>query len=104
MGEYVDRYALNDELAKLVPYAIADSVSAAYTEGLNDAHNVLLDFPAADVAPVVHAEWRKDNDAIVCSLCGFGMFPIFVWSKNGKHSRDTFYPRFCPDCGARMDV
>lgn len=74
-----------------------------YWDGKETLREIMNSVPAADVAPIHNAEWNKNNDAIVCSLCGFGMFPIFVWSKNGKHSRDTFYPRFCPDCGARMD-
>lgn len=104
MGEYVDRYALNDELAKLLPYVIADSVSAAYTQGLNAAHNALLDFPAADVVPVRHGAWKKikippagyNLHGYLCSFCGF--------LDEGVHSMTGKPFAYCPNCGARMDA
>lgn len=49
-------------------------------------------FPALDVVPVVHAEW-KDQDytftRFQCTAC-----------KSMNHSIMT---KYCPDCGARMD-
>ena len=98
MSDYIDR----EELLK------ARFCVEEYNEKTGDwdlpvvAVDDIKAMPAADVAPVRNAEWNKNNDAIVCSFCGFGMFPIFAWSKGGEHSRATFYPRFCPDCGARM--
>lgn len=57
-----------------------------------------LDRPSADVAPVVHGEWKFEWDAekdpkkyfirIVCSRCGL---------KTGGKSN------YCPNCGAKMD-
>lgn len=45
----------------------------------------------ADVAPVVHAEWRYVGSNWECSNC---LFPVY--------SKSKFY-RYCPQCGARMD-
>ena len=45
---------------------------------------------AADVAPVRHGRWGKDND---CSECGCQ--PWF--------ERDIHTLSYCPNCGAKMD-
>lgn len=62
--------------------------------------NQIKNFPAADVAPVVHGEWEKKYDTLsqdynsdnnwyhVCSAC----------QKGSQY--DTAY---CPNCGAKMD-
>lgn len=69
----------------------------------------LENFPAADVAPVVHGRWIYDCDATdwgiggyICSRCKiknnnlpcnrFKMVSVFSGAK------------FCPNCGAKMDL
>lgn len=53
--------------------------------------------PAADVEPVRHGWWIDENPAspldprMRCSVCGHIDIPIVRW-------------RFCPMCGAKMDV
>lgn len=53
--------------------------------------------PAADVAPVVHAEWvvcgDGDNVPWMCSHCG----------KTTAHKYKVIYGKYCPHCGAKMD-
>lgn len=52
--------------------------------------------PAADVAPVAHGRWENGNP--ICPVCGkdkFGDLDADVWS--------DWRPKFCPNCGARMD-
>ena len=58
----------------------------------------ISDMPAADVAPVVHGRWIKDdflsddvNNAEKCSQCG----ELIGWFGN--------LPNYCPNCGAKMD-
>lgn len=46
--------------------------------------------PSADVAPVRHGGWEK-NDDYTCSLCGYRMV-----IGDGAYN-------YCPHCGARMD-
>lgn len=77
--EYIDREAFLD-----------------YMKGTNRYFSVKFDienFPAADVAPVVHGRWGSngipDSMLSACSVCGFGC---------GAYSF-----RYCPNCGARMD-
>lgn len=53
--------------------------------------------PAADVAPVRHAEWvvcgDGDNVPWMCSHCG----------KTTAHKYKVIYGKYCPHCGAKMD-
>lgn len=56
------------------------------------------DMPAADVAPVRHGRWIKDeffsdevNNGEKCSQCG----ELIGWFGN--------LPKYCPGCGALMD-
>lgn len=55
---------------------------------------LLIDAPAADVAPVVHGRWIDngipESTLCGCSACGFTC---------GAY---TF--SYCPNCGARMDA
>lgn len=50
------------------------------------ARELIEQAPAADVAPVVHAQWKDDT----CTNCGYGVQP---WNNTG----------YCPNCGAKMD-
>ena len=57
----------------------------------------LANLEKADVAPVVHGKWMKEDRGhveycAVCDQCGFD----WMWSDRG-------YFKFCPNCGARMD-
>lgn len=110
MSEYIDKQAFNDELAKLIPWAIESPMDNAYMEGLNTAHNVLLDFPAADVAPVVRARWIERGGycgvVIACSACGNGIFRGYsVFRPDGTfYTDESANPPYCPHCGAKMDV
>ena len=80
MAEYIEREALRDALYD------ADAITMNGVKILNQ-------FPAADVEPVVHGNWRSngipDSMLSACSVCGFGC---------GAYSF-----RYCPNCGAKMD-
>lgn len=80
MAEYIDKQAFLD-----------------YMRGTNRYFTVKCDienFPAADVAPVVHGHWIYENNshAWVCSQCGKGI--------NNNPERIDLY---CYHCGAKMD-
>lgn len=52
----------------------------------------IADIPAADVAPVVHAQWIEDESGIIiCPKCKRGYNLIAKFTK------------YCPACGAKMD-
>ena len=71
--------------------------------GTGDAIDMIEDTTAADVAPVVHGRWIKDNNSLQtddyyccyfdynCSECG-----------NVVNNRYEL-PKYCPNCGAKMD-
>lgn len=57
----------------------------------------LANLKKADVVPVVHGKWMKEDRGhveycAVCDQCGFD----WMWSDRG-------YFKFCPNCGAKMD-
>lgn len=58
----------------------------------------LANLEKADVVPVVHGKWMKEDRGhveycAVCDQCGFD----WMWSDRG-------YFKFCPNCGAKMDA
>ena len=58
----------------------------------------ILKIQAADVAPVRHGEWvvcgDGDNVPWMCSHCG----------KTTAHKYKVMYGKYCPNCGAKMDL
>lgn len=60
-------------------------------------------FPAADVAPIVHAHWEEywdDNYLSWCHKCSnCGNFPL----TKEETAHDEVLSNYCPHCGARMD-
>lgn len=82
-----DEYIRRKDAAKLL----------GYTFGV-DVVKKLHEVPAADVAPVRHGRWIKDeffsdevNNGEKCSQCG----ELIGWFGN--------LPKYCPGCGALMD-
>ena len=89
MSEYIERETLIDVLYE------ADAITMKGVAIINQ-------FPAADVAPVVHGEWveAKLNGMSLypfgqkmCSICGQIM-----------PSRWETMPPFCYGCGCKMDA
>lgn len=90
MYEYIERKAIRDTLYD------ADAITMSGVKILNQ-------FPDADVAPVRHGRWIKDNNSLQtddyyccyfdynCSECG-----------NVVNNRYEL-PKYCPNCGAKMD-
>lgn len=68
----------------------------AWAKGLEPSQYIEA-LPAADVAPVRHAEWvvcgDGDNVPWMCSHCG----------KTTAHKYKVMYGKYCPHCGAIMD-
>lgn len=77
MVEYIERTELRDALYD------ADAITMQGVKILNQ-------FPAADVAPVVHGRWEYYSTTMQeCSEC------------HRHTARHRF--EYCPRCGARMD-
>lgn len=81
MAEYIERETLiNDICEGMEPFTVG------YVS------RTIKRQPAADVAPVVHAQWIEDGSGIIiCPECKRGY---------NLHAKYTHY---CPNCGAMMD-
>lgn len=59
------------------------------------------DAPATDVVPVVHGRWIGaplcGNDNCRCSACG-------SWHNIHANLRGEIMQKYCPNCGAKMDI
>lgn len=62
-------------------------------EGFMEANKVIRSMPTIDAAPVVHGRWISYPDCGVtrCSNC--------EWS-----IEECFDSKYCPNCGAKMDL
>lgn len=98
MAEYIDRKALD----------IAMTIAAANGKDKDrrtwaKAICVLHDMQTADVAPVVHGRWIKDNDSFQTDdyyCCYFD----YNCSNCGEVVNDRYkLPKYCPECGAKMN-
>ena len=83
------------EIRKLlrVRESAVDIYQAGFEYGVNIVWVKINKIPAADVAPVVHGHWDDSFDGITpfCSACG------------RSHHTVVRTPKFCPNCGAKMD-
>ena len=71
--------------------AAIEAVKHAWAKGLEPSQYIEA-LPAADVAPVVHAQWIEDGSGIIiCPECKRGYNLI------------AKYTHYCPNCGAKMD-
>ena len=92
---YIEREALRDALYE------ADAITMKGVAIINQ-------FPAADVAPVVHGEWREDTDPadgdLRCTHCRTA-WPKCVQkqiAEQGIWTLQTLF-KYCPTCGCKMD-
>ena len=51
--------------------------------------------------PVVHGFWKDDRMNIVCSICGAELDSEISYMQ--KYPWTDENPKYCPECGARMD-
>lgn len=84
MAEYIERDFVLDVVKRT-----SGDYAAAFCE---IAHH-----KAADVAPVVHGKWVYGEDVdIQCSVCGVDALT------EGDYRQVK--SRYCPNCGAKMDL
>ena len=55
----------------------------------------LLSIPAADIAPVLHGQWKCNKPCPVCGGDRFEGLDADIWA--------DWEPPYCPNCGAKMD-
>ena len=86
----MDEYINATTLLKEIDYAFHTD-----TIGKKDVINLIINIPAANVAPVRHGRWVPTeapfmNECEDCSVCGYRT----VWGHRYN---------YCPNCGAKMD-
>ena len=91
MAEYIEREEFYEQM---------NATGAEFS--LCDALEMIANFPAADVAPVVHGWWDDSgrytfpggSTAVRCTNCGCAL------TKSEYHLNNWNY---CPVCGTKMD-
>ena len=111
MREYIDKSALYKKIAQMEEVARNKYLDtprnnpyySRYMAQLDERtafKYLVADFPAADVAPVVHGRWIGaplcGNDNCRCSECG-------SWHNIHADLSGEIMQKYCPNCGARMD-
>lgn len=102
MDEYISRNSTHEMMAKLQRYIWSNPEKDQLRSTLDaDDVNFGLDkIPSADVAPVVHGHWEASGEPCEkfnCSVCGGASWYY-------DYQGDVAKSRFCPNCGAKMDL
>ena len=94
MAEYIERRRVSNACYEI----FEETVRAGRNMNAAEIRQLLLKFekainatPAADVAPVVHAQWIGNVCDFYCSACG-----IYQSLYVGR-------TKYCPRCGAKME-
>lgn len=104
MNEYIDRDALRQAVLESQHDNPHPRGMAHIIHDCEHAHFVAMiaRFPAADVAPVVHARWMHSRyedcseqfELVKCSQCNHEAYAMAFYVRGGN---------YCPNCGAKMD-
>lgn len=94
MAECIEREALITKFKKM-GFGEHGLVERLFADGV---YAVIAAFPAADVAPVVHARWVKDEEGEwSCTNCREAV----AICDSGRER--TYRKPYCPNCGAMME-
>ena len=97
MAKYIDAESIDKVLDDIMRDESQKDFVRRSSKGMI---GILKMWPAADVAPVVHAHWIKedvDENTYFCSACeALWMLPEGSPEDNGMH--------YCPNCGAEMGM
>ena len=105
MTEYIEREALERSLDERLGRLLAMcGRHDSFVQGFEDCIGKVEEFPAADVAPVVHGRWvGLEYDGYAD---GYPVYDLWECSECGEEVRGEDVPDthlYCPNCGARMD-
>ncbi len=103
MAEYIEKEAILERLDGLLPKMEMDP-DGLHPVSLETVIRYIKNWPAADVAPVVHGEWKLIERENVWG----DMTKVFECTACNKSDVDgkgiTRKSLHCPNCGARMRV
>lgn len=95
---------------KLIGYEISYPRTGSdcdYNDVMESIVEAVDDSETVDAVPVVHAKWIQDSEGeICCSNCGnytMDMHDEGFKLPNGGWGYALQYPKYCSNCGARMD-
>lgn len=95
MAEYIEREALIAEFKRL-ELGENSFIERVFADGV---YAIIEQFPAADVAPVVHGRWERDADGDwYCTNCD----EVVAICESGRER--TYRKPYCPNCGAKMGM
>lgn len=93
MARYIDADELLRKSIRIEGHFNLPSGKAQNFSAIDEA--IILNFPTADVAPVVHGCWVKEKpDVLVYWKCSACCNCYYLDEPNAK---------YCPNCGAKMD-
>jgi hypothetical protein len=100
MAEYIEREALMRFPIRLNHYD-KEHGNEHFVLGIESVLEYAESLPTADVAEVRHGEWKIKRDEydceyMVCSCCGECFY-------DGDNDTVDRTPKYCSECGARMD-
>lgn len=90
------------ELLHVTTAAPAGSVAGEACRTVNEALNMAI--KALREPLRVRAHWERYRDIVRCSNCEFGMFPLAYVFDGIVCEGANVIPRYCPNCGAKMEV
>lgn len=97
MSDYIEREVAVKIAEK---YGLINGSALGRHSGVADCiASKITSIPVADVAPVVHGQWKQDADGDwYCTNCG----EVVAICDSGKNR--TYRKLYCPNCGAKMDL
>lgn len=104
MNDAISRSALVEQFAKKCVNECDCCYFSVYVRGLGGYCGLIEKAPALDVQPVIHARWIVEKDkAIFCDECCHKL-PIVIYNIKAFESLKHHLPKYCPECGAKMDA
>ena len=93
MSEYISREELVEALMADYNYGWDNSQDTEYVEGVRDEYDdaltIINRIKGVDIQPIKYGRWEDCSNGWMCTNCFH------------DSAHDT---RYCPNCGARMDL
>ena len=96
MAEYIKKALVAREIRKLlrVRESAVDIFQSGFEYGVDRAWDKINEIPAADVAPVVHGHWIRQDESFTRYKCSNPECGV---------ENCSGFENYCPNCGAKMD-